>query len=197
MKRVAIEKARSRLARANEALQRLRTSRYFQQFEPAWTDYLVSLNTVYSILEQGSRGSPKSEAWFGRKKNERRRDPLLQYLHQARNSDEHGIEPVVEHDPGHVAIGKRGEAVHIVSGIFGPGMVNATLAPVEGKLPSIEVVHAHPKMISVTDNRFGDTFDPPTEHLGRPLRTGSPTEVAELGFEYHKQLIDEAERLIP
>src|SRR5690554_4837888 len=96
MKRPAVEKARARLSRASESLSLIEASDSYESFQSAWTDLLIHLNSVYSILEQGSRGNGKSEAWFGRKKNERRTDPLLQYVHQARNSDEHGIEPITK-----------------------------------------------------------------------------------------------------
>ena len=72
----------------------------YADFEAAWTDFLVSTNAIYTILEVGAKGSPQSRQWFGRKKIERRNDPLLQYLHQARNADEHGMAPVADRSRG-------------------------------------------------------------------------------------------------
>jgi hypothetical protein len=194
MKRNAIEKARNRLERAREAFGRIEASRDFQSFEPAWTDFLTATNSIYSILEQSSKGDVRDRQWFGGKKRERREDPLLQYVHQARNADEHGAEPVSAYEPGGFFIGKRGESVHIKRMVTGPsGVQEISLEPVDGALPTIGLIVPRVKLVPVRDERYGDTFNPPTEHLGRPLDDTSAKGVAALALRFHEALVDEAE----
>jgi hypothetical protein len=65
-------------------------------------------STIYSKLEQGAKGCGPSDAWFGRKKYDRKTDPLLRYIHHARNADEHGLEAVTSHDPASLSVGGGG-----------------------------------------------------------------------------------------
>ena len=92
----AVEQAKIRLAKAEKTFDAMRSSTTLEDMEEAWTDFLIAVSAIYSKLEQGAKGNSKSEGWFGRKKRERRKDPLLKYLHAARNSNEHGIERIVE-----------------------------------------------------------------------------------------------------
>lgn len=134
--------------------------------EEAWTDFLIAVSTIYAKLEQGAKGHPRSEGWFGRKKRERKDDPLLRYLHYARNSNEHGIERVVQ-PTGPNMNGMTGEKLRVnervpvtfehidrvtmqPSGLKGKGVFAG---------PTLKPIRAH-------DRRFGDYCDPPVEHLG-------------------------------
>ena len=42
-----------------------------------------------------------------RKSTGKKSDPLLQYLFQARDDDEHGIDPITTRDPGGFVVGAR------------------------------------------------------------------------------------------
>ena len=48
---------------------------------------------------------------------------------------------------------------------------------------------------TVTDSRFGDSCDPPKEHLGQPIGKPTPQKIAELGLAYLNQMVAEAETL--
>lgn len=91
----AVEQAKVRLQKAEKALQELQAATNYDGAESAWIDFLVAASTIYSKLQQGAKSNAKSRAWYASKKKERKEDPLLRYLHQARNSEEHGTERVV------------------------------------------------------------------------------------------------------
>ena len=92
----AVEQAQVRLRKAEKALEALKEADGYEAAEDAWTDFLLAASTIYTKLEQGSKSNNRSSGWFSRKKKERKDDPLLKYLHRARNSDEHGIERIDE-----------------------------------------------------------------------------------------------------
>ncbi|MBX9739414.1 MAG: hypothetical protein K2X62_05060 [Beijerinckiaceae bacterium] len=192
MDRLAVEQAKTRMIKARKSLQALGTASNYENAEEAWTDFLLAAATVYSKLEQGSKTNGASQGWYGRKKRERRVDPLLRYLHYSRNSDEHGIERVVERGPG--------------SNLFGPLPFGETLpvrvakANHETKQPEGEWmrgwVHGpNISLIRVFDRRFNDHCDPPAEHLGTLLKEITPVAIATLGLSYLEMLVQEAEGL--
>jgi hypothetical protein len=164
MKQTAIEKGQNRLAKAQECLTRIERAKNFPDFESAWSDFLLALNTIHTALEQGAKDDAKSNQWYGGKKKERRNDPLLRYLHHARNADEHGLLPVAEHKSGNLAINS-------------PGEPNEFFPSGGSPFPAIKITPPHVVLITVIDERYHDKFDPPIEHLGIPLSNTSPFSV--------------------
>ncbi len=181
---------------AADDLDGLRQARNFDEFEPAWSRFLVSANAADMIIQSNAKGG-REQPWYGRKIHARRKDPLLAYMHTARNVDEHGIEPVARDEPGFLAIGVAGDSIHIENAVFrADGSFTATVRPVDGKLPTIVNQPAYPKLVAVTDDRFGDTFAPPSEHLGKPLTDASPIGVATVWLAYLEGLVGEAEQFV-
>lgn len=193
MKAAAIEQARARLAKARGAATDLAKADSFAAFQVLWSDFLIAAAGIYSKLEQGAKGSGVSEAWFGRKKHDRKKDPLLSYLHHARNTDEHGIEPTAEHKPGSLTI--HGD-IHLNGMINGPAGTALRVAPIAGgRPPEIRYAPARIVLVPVTDPRYNDTFHPPASHLGEPLSDTSPIAVASLALTYFESLLAEATKL--
>jgi hypothetical protein len=193
MKAEALQQAKSRLVRATQAIETLKTASTVEDAEAAWTDFLLAAATIYSKLEQGAKTNGKSQAWYGRKKKERRDDQLLLYLHFARNSDEHGIERVVETTTANpnlkfnerypLKVQKLDQITHEPVGEPGDVVIAG---------PTIRPVRAW-------DSRFGDYCDPPTEHRGAVIRGGGDFcyDVGIKGVAYLTELLEEAEGLPP
>ncbi|OCK56956.1 hypothetical protein LMTR3_15200 [Bradyrhizobium sp. LMTR 3] len=193
----AVEQAKERLRKADKALYALKTATCYEEAEEAWSDFLLAASTIYSKLEQGAKQAKgKSAPWFGRKKKERKDDPLLRFLHHARNSDEHGIKRVAAR--GGNARGMNGKPL-----MFNEyeecimeyrdsvtGELKTTPAILHG--PSLQMVRVH-------DDRFGDYCDPPIQHLGKTIEVedNSLIGVASLGFTFLTNLVAEAETLVP
>lgn len=191
----AITKAKSRLRVAGKALSELYLCKEYQEFSETWYTFLGAAKSVYTVLEQGAKASAQSRQWFGGVKQFRKDDELLQYLFEARNDEEHGLECSTEHVPGSLAIGvaKPGFSNKIVlNGTFGPGgKINVT--SMEGKPVLIKQTLPHARLIAV-NTRGGRTYDPPTSHRGQPVSDRSPANVAALGLVYLTELVGDAER---
>jgi hypothetical protein len=191
----AIEKAQQRLEKAAAYIKQIKAAKNYAEFQSAWTDFLIAMNTIYAALEQGSKAIPQSRQWFGTQKRERRKDPLLQYLHQARNADEHGIKPISALKPGKMELRAEGSVlIKRLAVTGGQVLLDAEPNP-QGKL-AVAVTPGAAVLVPVTDDRFGTSFDPPSEHLGKPLTDASPIAVAELGFAFHEALVAEATTLL-
>ncbi len=194
----AVEQAKGRLQRADKALYALKTAANYDEAEEAWSDFLLAASTIYSKLEQGSKSKGTSAGWFGRKKKERKDDPLLRFLHHARNSDEHGIERVAARGGNPTDLGGKPLMFneyreHVILDVRDPKTGEIKEQNIKAILhgPSLTMVRVH-------DSRFGDFCDPPTKHMDKTIEVedNSLIGVAGLGLTYLTNLIAEAEKLI-
>ncbi|HYD88417.1 MAG TPA: hypothetical protein VEA80_13155 [Vitreimonas sp.] len=194
MDRKAITKAESRLVTAREAANALASCKNHEEFGRRWYVFLVSAKNVYTTLEKGSRENAKSRQWwFSEKKAERFDDPLLQYLFQARDDDEHGLEPVTEFVPESVGLGAAGpglsRAIRFQSN--GDGVFRVT--SLDGLPVGVRHEKAHIKLSPVTA-RGGIVYTPPTMHKGQRIADPSPAGCAALALAYLSELIEEARK---
>lgn len=190
----AITKAKSRLRVAEKAIAELAECKDFDTFSDLWYTFLVSSKNVYTVLEQGAKASAPSRQWFGGIKSIRRDDALLQYLFEARNDDEHGLDMSAEHVPGSLSIGvaKPGFSNSMTfNGSFGAGQT-MNIRSNDGKPVLFEQTLPHARLIPISA-RGNRRIDPPTEHLGQQLSDQSPLAVATHGLSYLTSLVADAE----
>lgn len=197
----AITKAESRLRVAKQAAQDLPSCRDFEAFTDTWYKFLTSAKNIYTVLEQGAKTSPQSRQWFGAKATFRRNDPLLQYLYEARNADEHGLEPISEVRGGDLRFsfpeGDFSGAVHVRRISESLSEQNFKIIDVDcsdGK--TIDTFQSIPKarLIEV-DARGNRKIQPPINHKGKNIDDRSPEAVASLALVYLDSLISEARGL--
>jgi hypothetical protein len=188
MDKIAFERAQNRFTRAEKALADFGSADNYQKAEQAWTDFLFASSSIFSQLEQGVKGNTRSIAWFGRTKHKRRTDPVLRYLHFARNADEHGIEYVTARHPDggqRQAFGERTEwIVQEYDPIKKVGIGDKVKAWMYGP---------HVKLVRVYDRRFGDFCDPPKipDHP-----TGDPASLGKAAIDSLRCILDGAAELI-
>ncbi|MDF2368309.1 hypothetical protein [Sneathiella sp.] len=192
----AVEDAKIRFRHAKGFLELMSSDKSFEfkNFEEAWIQFLGAINTIFSKLEQGSKINQKSKSWYDGVKHQRRKDPLLSYLRQARNSEEHTLEGSSDKtgftahtnrkDVKIVRSGKKDNHIEVVV----PENVKKgdELFTIRG--PGIY-------LIDVIDGRSGKLFQVPKEHLGQSIENTTPLEVASKALMYMENLISEAERL--
>lgn len=210
----AIEKAKSRLRVAKKALSDLRKVETFSDFADSWYIFLTSAKNIYTVLEQGSKATAQSRQWFGAKKQIRKDDPLLQYLYEARNDDEHGLGSSISPQPERHEIGVAKEGYSnsmvlnggpfqnvTVSGcgtavVFegGPPPVGLLVTALDGKPVLARRTPATTVLAQITA-RGNRIYSPPEKHLGKEITNNSPIVVADLAIFYLSGLLEEAERL--
>ena len=192
----AIQQAQTRLRTCQETLDGLRQSKSYQDFSGHWYVFLVAWKNIYVLLEQGAKASAQSRQWFGAKKAERRNDELLQYLFEARNSDEHGLEETTEFRPGHLHIGVMGAGLSNairLDGTFGPGQT-MRVTSLDGLPIGVEQKPSR-IVLAVVYARGNRTLLPPTKHKGVLLPDQEPLTVAALAPTYVENLVSEASSL--
>jgi hypothetical protein len=207
----ALKKAQMRFEVAQVAAEALRHVQTFKDFAIQWYLFLHAAKGVYTTLEQGAKISAQSRQWFGRKNQERKKDPLLRYVSEARNDDEHGIEDAINLFPSVLHVGGNAPGasrdmvdpwgnryvdcgpMRVESESFTPPPM-PLLRPLDGKPLAVEFTPARAVLKPVHD-RERRRHNPPTEHRGKPLQSGSPQEVADLMSAYLAELLAEAEGL--
>jgi hypothetical protein len=191
----AITQAEIRFQKAQEASSKLQEVTAFADAESAWSDFLSAASTIYSKLEQGAKTSGKSAAWFGRKKKDRKDDPLLSYIHHARNSDEHGIENITSRHQSYKMPDNNPIGLLEIIVPEGKSVDDIALIAPDGTRHPVQVPrHNFIRMQTVTDSRYGDDFPVPETHLGKPLEIDqiTPSAISILALSYLKDLIAEA-----
>ena len=215
MDQTALKKAQRRLSVAQDAVAGLPKTEDFDAFSKNWYIFLHAAKGIYITLEQGSKNSPQSRQWFGAKNQERKSDPLLRYISEARNDDEHGIEEPVGMTPSVRTVGVpipgastmftdendnlyiRTAPYQIVDGVprgFLPGYIPKRLISLDGK-PVGSVYSPERIVLKRVKDRSGKFYRPPLEHLGRKLQSTAPRDVAKLTLDYLGELLKEAEGL--
>ncbi|MEO3998551.1 hypothetical protein [Mesorhizobium sp. CAU 1732] len=199
----AIPKCHDRLSKAKQALQHCRSARNFADFASHWSSFLIHTGSIINAVEAGSKQTPQGRQWHGGIKREGRKDPLLRYFFQARNAEEHALDPTTEHQQPGIGIGAGGESIYIKE--FTPDQAffqNPEKAiqgriwrTADGKPPTIVHTPGGPQLLTVKDDRYGEAFPPPTEHMGKPLAKTDPVYVAERYIEYLEQLVQKASDL--
>ncbi len=189
--------AKGRLNRSKEKLEQMIKDRSFsfEEFEASWEDFLNLLNTIFSKLEQGAKADSKSKAWYDKIKHERRTDPLLSYVQQARNSEEHTLIGTTDKTGFRIeAVGKGAKVVR--SGHKDNRL--EVIAPANAKAGE-ELFRIHAPgiyLVDVTCQRSKKRFPVPTSHLDTELYQNDPISVASLAINYAEEMINIAETMI-
>lgn len=187
----AIEKARSKLARSIAIHGEMERSPSLADVRIAWPDFLINANGVFSALEQGAKDSEPSKRWFGGVSKFRRSDPLLQYLHQARNSEEHSLEEQTYPIPGSLLVVGTGNGPHEATLNSNPdGSLRITYDPRKAK-----VLNYKPQLVFTQVSNRGVQYPAPESHRGVKLFQISPQKAAALVILYLEEIIQEAEQL--
>ena len=201
MKRVALQKAAEHLNLVKTAVDEMAAATNFSSYERAWMDFLAQASRFYNKLEQGAKNCNKSEPWFGRRKRERKKDPLLSYIHHARDCEEHAIDFTTSMSADMLRGTMPEEGDFRVSFDF---MIdkngkqhfrNVKATGPEGENIPVELVNPNIALLTVLDRRFGDSFDPPAFHLARPIVDKTPRGVASLAATYMSDMLEDAKRL--
>ena len=193
----SVLKAKARLRTAAQQLERVEASTSYEEFADQWYLFLVAAKNVYTMLEQGSKDTPQCRQWFGGVKQVRKSDPLLQYLFQARDDDEHGLSDVTKLESASLSIGKvrSGYSNHVSMSFTTDAIGRPVVHNIESRdgLPVlIEAREPHIALMPVT-GRGGVVYPPPTKHLGKLLPDDLPLTVGKAGLVYLEALVSEAE----
>ena len=180
------------LTLAEQSISKMKSASNLDDYEMHWKSFLHYLDRAWNKLEVSIKSIGASHKIRNSVRQSRKKDALIQYLFQARNTDEHTIEEIVLPIGGYTTItGKVGGAI-LRGSIEGSGKVNSLVTV--GNI----AIKFHPDKLLVTAvKNKGDVYQPPREHLGIAISTLIPHELAEMGLVFYKTKIGEIRAILP
>ena len=194
MNPTAIAVAESRLRNAQDALERVKMADGYEVFADNWFIFLCSWKGIYNVLEQGAKTYPLSVQWFEGKRREKRSTPVLHYLYQARNSEEHGLDrstTPLAHEQFY-EFEKEADGTEVVIFRINPKTGNEEFYCETNPVTLVQEFIG-PSLVGVKD-RKGRTVIPPIA-IGGQTPDMRPIAVAQEGLAYVTAMIDEARLL--
>lgn len=188
-----IEKARSQLAEARRELHDLKVSLKFEIMHTHWHQFLIKANAVQNTLEKVAKLTPAGGYWWRTFKLERKADPLLNYMFQARHAAEHGLADLLAPGPNPRGLRKAPDCGYIWTSDHSAHGAFAVDLNERGESFRRRVSPPDAKLLPVYNDKWNQTFDPPTQHFGRPLRKLTPLMAGELWLAHITSLVDDAE----
>jgi hypothetical protein len=175
---------------AAEALDEMLNAKDVERYEKAWIDYLHYLDRAWNKLHDYCNVNKVGRKYVSTVEHLRKKDELLQYLKQARDSHEHSIREVVAVEAAKTTItGGVGGGTIVRGVIHGSGQTHglATSGNVEIKF--------HPEhLVVISVSSCGNHFEVPTQHLGHAIETKLPHELARIGLDYYSDI---AKKILP
>ena len=193
MKKSVLSQAKGRLKLAERAFDALcKSGPDREAFDVNWLDFLVQWKGTYTKVQQAAKDGPSEAQWFGAVNKERRNDPLLRYLFEARNDGEHGTEASAKHHASSVRFRSHGTKVGIKVNPGGSIFLGPDGMPVvwgDGKLvENVKFDPAESRLFEVKERDGARTVPPPTSHLGSPMEP-KPYIAADLGLKWLRSLV--------
>jgi hypothetical protein len=183
MDKAATDKAARRIEKIRGTIAILETSTP-EAIEDAWEEFVLAAGSFYSAIEQGSKKTAKSKAWFAKKKHERRTNPMLRYIHHARNAEEHGLARITGRFNSKIELSPGGSVT-----VESDGKKTWKVVDSEGEIKYANDIVG---LVPVKDDRFGDVFEPPDEYQG----SDGPILLAKQTLDYLEEMHREAITLI-
>ncbi len=183
----AMQKARTAFAHAQRQLADLRASNDFPSIERHWLAFLDNANRVFTRLEQAANATPKGKNWWGIQVHEWKKDQLLRYVRQAKDSTHHSIQEIAATNPGRatpITDASPEEMAQVHEAAKKIGKPYAILG-------GFEVVFPHVEVLDVVNK--GVTFPRPTLHLGQPVTATTPSAIGDLTLVHLEKMIRQVE----
>ena len=159
----------------------------FAQYEERWISYLSMLDRVWEKAQSACARCPGWEAVREEYVLLRRTDPVLRYLMEARNADQHTIQEVVEDRPLSWLPFEYPEG-HPLAGQPLPTDEQGRQVVTGG---SIVLRWTEPKrvLVAVRGRQRGELIAPPQEHLRQPLRGTDPKSVGLAALRFYERMV--------
>lgn len=186
----AAHHSRIELSKAAAALQAMEASEDLEAFERHWQDFLHRLERVWIKCMAQYKSSSRWQGWSGKIVGLRRNDPLLSYLKNARDADQHTLSAITVRSPSELTLtagGPQGRALIKRLTIDrdgkllmeGDGVLNVLFRP------------EHTRLLPVVNR--GRTYPVPSSHLVRPINPEDVLAVAHAGWAFYASVLDQAE----
>lgn len=157
-----------------------------------WEAFITELTRAFNKLFHGERRGTEAEAIIKRIRRDRKDDPLLSFLRQARDSLEHGIGQVVTHSG-------KARPLQAHEDVPNVGFVICSEDGSEQEITferenTLVIENLQPVLVPI--NIGGRTVDPPTQHFGADITGITPVDAGRLALEYLDERLGELQGML-
>ncbi|WP_350597952.1 hypothetical protein [Pseudomonas sp. 65/3-MNA-CIBAN-0223] len=185
-----LKHSKDNLAAAEQAISSMMQAPSFAHYESEWREYLGHIEKVWIKTERACVSfQAKFQPWQGRFQALRKKDMLLRYLKAARDADNHSIQDLASIQAGYRSIGFADSTGGHIENLT---ISNGEIVQYSGDPIVITDVPPRPVALPVKNN--GAWYNPPTTHLGKPISTAHPTDLAMMGLAFYNGFILEVEQ---
>lgn len=196
VKRLTWAEACEKLDEAQVGITQMRNAEDRAQYENGWTRFVDSLEEFWTrFYAEGITLSTKFQPWAGAVEAERKNDPLLAYLYQARHQSQHGRMSLTWEE-GRVNIAPGFHGIIKRFGAFPDGtfMIDAEQIDPNCRPATLEYDPGNARLPTIENRRHKQSFPAPTSFQGKPLAFRSPAGCAELALAYYRGVLEEAKK---
>lgn len=162
------------------------------EVEVQWKICIHHLERVWNKLQALYKRDPQWHHWSGRIAKDRRTDPLLIYLINARGADEHTVGYISGRHAASFRINlEPNKSILIEELIIKDGSVQYR------GLGELEVEFVPEYIVPIPVINRGRTYHPPAKHLGQELHNPCVRDLAHYGTKYYLVITAEAEVFFP
>ncbi|MRX27284.1 hypothetical protein [Kangiella sp. HZ709] len=179
---------------AASQIKNMRQTTSFDEFRESWENFLFRIERAWELTERQLKKRKGIEQWHKPYTHFRKKDPLLVFLKQARNSEMHSISPTVN-KPLHMVLKDktgRGLLINSISSKLECGTLIIDIDTPD-LIPDVDVniVPTDPTLVKIKNR--GKWYNPPWSHLKKRIKDLHPVSIAELGLEFYSTYVKEAE----
>lgn len=188
---------RKDLKRAKAILEELATCESLEEFEAQWQDVLARIERAWQGVETRIASHPNGQNWISKYAKIKKKDQLLNYMKQARNSEWHVVSSSVNSDILLSLTNKAGGHIPIKSirPEFKEGVLTIHLESDDKGLElDVKAIPGQARLSRI-QNR-GTWYDPPKTHLDIPISDLHPVAVGVLCVKFYEDCFNEAENMI-
>lgn len=192
-----LSQAKGRLKLCRRAFEELRKPETLfepEEFQTHWVDFLVQWKGTYMKVQQAAKSTPQEVQWFGGINRIRRSEPVLRWLYEARNDEEHyGLSESAVHKPATSLYKIIREGVRTLTTVPDD---DTKLVDQTGEVAAV-LEHHEPQtdlLREVTERDGRKKVPPPDRYFGRPIPP-QPGAVATLGLLWLNGLVTKAEEM--
>lgn len=183
------DQAIRRFENAKAASIKVQLANTLSDTEDAWGEFINAAGLVFNKLYSGCQGNERSMGWRGRVSDHRKKNPVLNYIHRARNVEVHGLIEVLEIVEESIVSSKPGLFVQTgVAYSIDDFLAQVNVGGLEKRVKRYFV------LLTVVDTRQGITTPAPVYDNGATAlhRLPTPERVAKEAVLEIQSILDEA-----
>jgi hypothetical protein len=194
MTKTPLAKSFAEISTAKQALSKLRRASEFGVAAEAWNEGISAITKVWNKAAAEFKNAPTFSNWNLKYVGLRKTDPLLQYVQQARNADEHTIQDSIQRNSGGFALNSATPGGHLFIKKLELRGDKITLDT--GGTPfKLEVTPPHPELIVFTNR--GQQYEIPKQHNGKNIDGRNPVLVLELAIDFYEGYLQKLRAEVP